>query len=48
MCVLPRPRARERAAGALRGGLAGKRVLGEVRKGPPPIEREGNFFYVAS
>ena len=45
MCVLPRPCARGRAACASRGGLAGERVLGEVRKGPPPIEREGNFFF---
>ena len=44
-CVLPRPYAREMVAGASRGGLASERVLGEVKKASPPMEREGNFFF---
>ena len=43
-CVLLRPRTREKAAGASRGGLASKRVLGEGEKSQYSHgEREGLF-----
>ena len=43
-CVLPWPYARGMAPGASRGGQASERVLGEVKKASPPMEREGNFL----
>ena len=42
-----RVRAREAAAGVRRSGLAKERVLGEVEKAPPPMERKGNFLGLA-